>query len=238
MAWTFFPRTTLPDKLLFPEATNPAPTHGAMPGADAARRLWLAIFNTRTDVIENRGSTARQCHGIAPHPQKAAVLKPPPVAVPIPQLAARRSKKLPPINIATFTTASSLKSDLLRHSPNEGFREQFTSRPMAPRHRAVQSAQAKHEWVALVTEQAVSGGASCPTIPGPIVPHRTSAARQSKSLLRSASATDTVRPPPPALDRRLWTRVPSLPVPHKMRGSPAAVPLQRSSTERLRKRPF
>ena len=82
---------------------------------------------------------------------KTTVLKASPVAAPITQLAARRrSEQLPPLNIATFATTSTLAQ------PHGQFRVHRHS-PLVPAQQAIQSAQAEQQdWVALVIEQAAS----------------------------------------------------------------------------------
>ncbi|KAJ1481805.1 hypothetical protein T484DRAFT_1898864 [Baffinella frigidus] len=173
MVWIVFPRKTLTDTLLPAPAANPAPK------------------------------------------VKAAVLEASPVAVQIPPLAARRSKKPPCLNIATFQTA-----DSLAHGQFRALRH----RPLAPAQQIpqqnIQSSQEEQNWAALVMEHAdamparLAGwleqlGDSRPRshtakaiaytdaiqvrakhnfykdatriIPGPIVPYRRPAARQSKS---------------------------------------------------------
>ena len=172
---------------------------------------------------------------VVPAPNvKATVLKVSPVAAPISQLAARRRpKQMPPLNIATFATTSSLAQ------PHGQFRVHRHS-PLAPAHQAIQSAHAEQQdWAALVIEQAASMPAplagwleqlACPSptakaiaytdavqarakqdmyrdatmIPGPIVPFRPAAARQSLPafIKRTASAPEAFRAPAPTIDRR------------------------------------
>jgi hypothetical protein len=164
-----------------------------------------------------------------------AIIKAPKTAFPIPQLAARRrSKELPPLDIETFTTASSLAQ------PSVRFREQFSLRS-CPTAKAIAHIAPTDAIQAMANHDFYRDDA---IIPGAIQPCRRSAARQSKSLpvpiKRTASVTDAVQLPPPTIDRRPLPRVPSLPAPRNRQRTPAAHKFQqqRSSTEHLRKKPF
>ena len=167
------------------------------------------------------------------------IIKAPKTAFPIPQLAARRrSKELPPLDIATFTTASSLAQ------PSVRFREQFSLRSY-PTAKVITHTDAIQEAANHIQARMNHDFYKDNTIiPGAIQPCRRSSARQRKSLpvpiKQSASVTDAVQPPLPAIDRRPLPRVPSQPAPQTRQRTPAAhkFQLQRSSTEHLRKKPF
>ena len=143
----------------------------------------------------------------------------PQVPIPISQLAARRHcKQLPPLNTATFQTASSFVQ------PSVRCREQF-------RLRSFPTAKVIAYTDAIQASAKPTFYHDATIIPALVQPYRQSAARQSKGLpvliKRSASATDAFRPPPPTSERRLSTRVTTQPGRQKM---------LENGRERLRKR--